>query len=62
MRPTSKHPHSLATPVALVAIMVLACLLRMNFWDQPLQMDEGVYSYIGWGIFDGLVDYDGGLE
>jgi len=29
----------------------------MNFWDQPFQMDEGVYAYIGWGMLDGLVPY-----
>jgi len=29
----------------------------MNFWDQPFQMDEGVYGYIGWGMLDGLVPY-----
>ena len=57
MRSTSKHPHKLVTPVALVAIMVLACLLRMNFWDQPLQTDEGIYGYMAWSMPHGLVPY-----
>ena len=47
----------MSTPVALVAIMGLTWLLRMNFWDQPFQVDEGVYAYIGWGMLDGLVPY-----
>jgi 4-amino-4-deoxy-L-arabinose transferase-like glycosyltransferase len=29
----------------------------MKFWNQPFQMDEGVYAYIGWGMLDGLVPY-----
>lgn len=57
MRPTLKHPHSFSTPVLLVAILGLTFILRMNFWDQPFQMDEGVYGYIGWGMLDGLVPY-----
>ena len=57
MRPTPKHPHSLSTPVLLVAILGLTFILRMNFWGQPFQMDEGVYGYIGWGMLDGLVPY-----
>ena len=57
MQPTPKHPHSLSTPVLLVAILGLTFILRMKFWGQPFQMDEGVYGYIGWGMLDGLVPY-----
>ncbi len=46
-----------STLALLMAIMVLTWLLRMNFWNQPLQLDEGVYSYIGWGMLEGSVPY-----
>lgn len=57
MRSAPQQSNTLLISLALVAILGLTLLLRMNFWDQPLQMDEGVYSYIGWGMFDGLVPY-----
>jgi 4-amino-4-deoxy-L-arabinose transferase-like glycosyltransferase len=57
MRSAPQQSNALLISLALVAILGLTLLLRMNFWDQPLQMDEGVYSYIGWGMFDGLVPY-----
>ena len=46
-----------STLIWLVAILALTWLLRMNFWSRPFQMDEGVYAYIGWGMFKGLVPY-----
>jgi len=57
MRPVPQQSDNLLTPLALVAILGLTFLLRMKFWNQPLQMDEGVYAYIGWGMLDGLVPY-----
>lgn len=57
MRRITKQSSNLSTSLLLVAILGLTWLLRMNFWDQPFQMDEGVYSYIGWGMFEGLVPY-----
>jgi 4-amino-4-deoxy-L-arabinose transferase-like glycosyltransferase len=44
-------------PVLLTAILGLTFILRMKFWGQPLEMDEGVYGYIGWRILDGVVPY-----
>lgn len=43
--------------VLLIAVLVLTWFLRMNFWDQPLQMDEGVYGYMAWSIGQGEVPY-----
>jgi 4-amino-4-deoxy-L-arabinose transferase-like glycosyltransferase len=43
--------------VLLMAVLVITWLLRMNYWDQPFQMDEGVYSYVGWGMLENLVPY-----
>ncbi len=57
MKLAEKQLSNLSTPVLLVAILGLTFLLRMNFWGQPFQMDEGVYGYIGWGMLDGLVPY-----
>jgi 4-amino-4-deoxy-L-arabinose transferase-like glycosyltransferase len=57
MRPVPQESDNLFTPLALVAILGLTFLLRMKFWNQPFQMDEGVYAYIGWGMLDGLVPY-----
>ena len=57
MKPVAKQSNNLPISVALVAIFALTFLLRMNFWNQPLQMDEAVYSYVGWGMLDGLVPY-----
>jgi 4-amino-4-deoxy-L-arabinose transferase-like glycosyltransferase len=48
------HPYIL---VLLMAALVLTWILRMNFWDQPFEMDEGAYGYMGWGILNGLVPY-----
>jgi hypothetical protein len=57
MKLAEKQLSNLSTPVLLVAILGLTFILRLNFWDQPFQMDEGVYGYIGWGMLDGLVPY-----
>jgi 4-amino-4-deoxy-L-arabinose transferase-like glycosyltransferase len=57
MKPVGKQFSNLPISVALAAIFALTFLLRMNFWNQPLQMDEAVYSYVGWGMLDGLVPY-----
>ena len=57
MKLAEKQLSNLSTPVLLVAILGLTFLLRLNFWGQPFQMDEGVYGYIGWGMLDGLVPY-----
>jgi len=53
---TSKE-FRLSILVLLMALLVLTWLLRMNYWDQPFQMDEGVYSYVGWGLLEDLVPY-----
>ena len=57
MKPVPKQSSNLSISLLLVATLGLTWLLRMNFWGQPLQLDEGVYSYIGWGMFEGLVPY-----
>ena len=44
------------TPI-LVAVLGLTFILRMKFWGQPFQMDEGAHAYMGWGILQGLVPY-----
>jgi hypothetical protein len=51
-----KWPY-LSTSLLVVMIMALTFFLRMKFWHQPFQMDDGVYAYIGWGMLDGLVPY-----
>ena len=43
--------------VLLVAILGLAFILRMKFWGQPFEMDEGAHAYMGWGMLQGLVPY-----
>jgi 4-amino-4-deoxy-L-arabinose transferase-like glycosyltransferase len=43
--------------VLLMAALVLTWILRMNFWGQPFEMDEGAYGYMGWGMLNGLVPY-----
>jgi len=43
--------------VLLMAALVLTWILRMKFWGQPFEMDEGVYGYMGWGIHQGLIPY-----
>jgi 4-amino-4-deoxy-L-arabinose transferase-like glycosyltransferase len=48
---------SSSTLVLLVAVLVLTWFLRVNFWDQPLQMDEGVYGYVAWSMSQGAVPY-----
>jgi 4-amino-4-deoxy-L-arabinose transferase-like glycosyltransferase len=45
------------TPVLLVAVLVLTWILRMNFWGQPFEMDEGLHAYMGWGMLQGLVPF-----
>ena len=57
MRSVSQQSNTLLISLALVAILGLTFFLRMKFWNQPFQMDEGVYGYIGWGMLDGLVPY-----
>jgi 4-amino-4-deoxy-L-arabinose transferase-like glycosyltransferase len=51
-----QRPH-LSAGVLLVAILGLAFILRMKFWGQPFEMDEGAHAYMGWGILQGLVPY-----
>jgi 4-amino-4-deoxy-L-arabinose transferase-like glycosyltransferase len=46
-----------STSLLFIAILGLTCILRMKFWGQPLEMDEGVYGYMGWGIHQGLIPY-----
>jgi 4-amino-4-deoxy-L-arabinose transferase-like glycosyltransferase len=41
----------------LMTALVLTWILRMNFWGQPFEMDEGAYGYMGWGMLKGLVPY-----
>jgi 4-amino-4-deoxy-L-arabinose transferase-like glycosyltransferase len=53
---TSERYH-LYILVLLMAALVLTWILRMNFWDQPFEMDEGAYGYMGWGMLHGLVPY-----
>jgi 4-amino-4-deoxy-L-arabinose transferase-like glycosyltransferase len=53
---TNERLHTY-TPVLLMAVMVLTWILRMNFWGQPFEMDEGAYGYMGWGMHNGLVPY-----
>ncbi len=43
--------------VLLMAALVLTWILRMKFWGQPFEMDEGEYGYMGWGMLNGLVPY-----
>ena len=43
--------------VLLLAALVVTWVLRMNFWSQPFEMDEGAYGYMGWGMLNGLVPY-----
>jgi len=50
------RPH-LSGVVLLVAILGLTFILRMKFWGQPFEMDEGAHAYMGWGILQGLVPY-----
>lgn len=47
----------LTTPVLIMAIMGLVWILRMKFWGQPFQMDEGGYAYEAWTMGQGLVPY-----
>ncbi len=47
----------LSTPVLIIAIMGLTWILRMQFWGQPFQMDEGGYAYEAWVMGQGLVPY-----
>ena len=49
-------PH-LSGMVLFVAILGLALVLRMKFWGQPFEMDEGAHAYMGWGMLQGLVPY-----
>jgi len=46
-----------STLVLLMAGLLLTWILRMNFWGQPLQMDEGVYGYTAWRMLNGEVPY-----
>lgn len=46
-----------STLIWLVAIFSLTWLLRMNFWGQPFEMDEGLHAYMGWGMLQGLVPF-----
>ena len=57
MRSVPQQSNTLLISLALTAILGITFLLRMKFWNQPFQMDEGVYGYIGWGMLDGLVPY-----
>ena len=41
----------------LAAILGLAFILRMHFWGQPFEMDEGLHAYMGWGMLHGLVPF-----
>jgi hypothetical protein len=52
-----QQTSNLSTPVLLLAILVLTWVLRMNFWDQPFEMDEGLHAYMGWGMLKGLVPF-----
>jgi 4-amino-4-deoxy-L-arabinose transferase-like glycosyltransferase len=57
MRSVPQQSNTLLLSLALAAVLGLTFFLRMKFWNQPFQMDEGVYAYIGWGMLDGLVPY-----
>ena len=46
-----------STTMLLAAAMGLTFLLRMNFWSQPFEMDEGLHAYMGWGMLQGLVPF-----
>jgi hypothetical protein len=48
---------SLSPPVLMVIILGLTWILRMKFWGQPFEMDEGVYGYMGWATHQGLIPY-----
>jgi len=52
-----RHRPHLSGAVLLVAILGLTFVLRLNFWGQPFEMDEGAHAYMGWGILQGLVPY-----
>ncbi|MFP3870212.1 MAG: ArnT family glycosyltransferase [Syntrophobacteria bacterium] len=39
------------------AIMALAFLLRVPFWGQPFEMDEGLHAYMGWGWLQGMIPF-----
>jgi 4-amino-4-deoxy-L-arabinose transferase-like glycosyltransferase len=57
MRSVPQQSNTLLISLALVAILGLTFLLRMKFWGQPFEMDEGAYGYMGWGMLNGLVPY-----
>jgi 4-amino-4-deoxy-L-arabinose transferase-like glycosyltransferase len=57
MRSVPQQSNTLLISLALVAILGLTFLLRMKFWGQPFEMDEGAYGYMGWGMLHGLVPY-----
>jgi 4-amino-4-deoxy-L-arabinose transferase-like glycosyltransferase len=42
---------------ALLAILVLAFLMRMVFLHEPFERDEGLYAYIGQEILRGAIPY-----
>ena len=59
-RSQAEAPHKWPKPstlICLVAIFSLTWLLRMNFWGQPFEMDEGLHAYMGWGMLQGLVPF-----
>jgi 4-amino-4-deoxy-L-arabinose transferase-like glycosyltransferase len=57
MRPVPQQSNNLFISLALVAILGLTFLLRMKFWNQPFEMDEGLHAYMGWGMLRGLVPF-----
>lgn len=54
---STRHMPHLSELVLLVAILGLTFVLRMKFWGQPFEMDEGAHAYMGWGMLQGLVPY-----
>ena len=54
---SARHRPHLPGLVLIVAILGLAFILRMKFWGQPFEMDEGAHAYMGWGMLQGLVPY-----
>ncbi len=57
LQPLQRRSFYPLTLVLLFVILVFTWVLRMNFWDQPFEMDEGLHAYMGWGMLEGLVPF-----
>ena len=57
MRQVPQQSNHFSSTVVLAAILGLTFVMRMKFWNQPFEMDEGLHAYMGWGMLQGLVPF-----